>query len=121
MLILPIKRKWFDMIINHEKDCEYREIKPYWTKRFSKYFEIEEGELLKRVNNSIEHGETYWAGGKPNNIKLRNGYSNNSPYIVVRVTLLIGEGMVEYGAKINETYYCLKIFDILEVGNVKKC
>lgn len=29
MLILPIKRKWFDMILSGEKKEEYREIKPY--------------------------------------------------------------------------------------------
>ena len=35
MLTLPIKKKWFDMILFGEKKEEYREIKPYWTKRFS--------------------------------------------------------------------------------------
>ena len=35
MLTLPIKKKWFDMIKTGEKKEEYREIKPYWTKRLS--------------------------------------------------------------------------------------
>lgn len=30
MLILPIKRKWFDMILSGEKKEEYRDIKPYY-------------------------------------------------------------------------------------------
>ena len=30
---LPIKRKWFDMILSGEKKEEYREVKPYWWKR----------------------------------------------------------------------------------------
>lgn len=34
MLTLPIKKKWFDMILSGEKKEEYRKIKPYWTKRF---------------------------------------------------------------------------------------
>lgn len=34
MLVLPIKKKWFDMIASGEKKEEYREIKPYWTSRF---------------------------------------------------------------------------------------
>ena len=34
MLTLPIKKKWFDMICSGAKKEEYREIKPYWTKRF---------------------------------------------------------------------------------------
>ena len=29
MLTLPIKKKWFDMIVSGEKKEEYREIKPY--------------------------------------------------------------------------------------------
>lgn len=29
MLTLPIKKKWFDMIISGEKKEEYREITPY--------------------------------------------------------------------------------------------
>ena len=33
MLILPIKKKWYDMILSGEKKEEYREIKPYYTKR----------------------------------------------------------------------------------------
>ena len=33
MLILPIKKKWFDMIRSGEKKEEYREIKSYWTSR----------------------------------------------------------------------------------------
>lgn len=33
MLILPIKKKWFDMIVSGEKKEEYREIKPYYDSR----------------------------------------------------------------------------------------
>lgn len=33
-LHLSLKRKWFDMIARGEKNEEYREIKPYWLKRF---------------------------------------------------------------------------------------
>ena len=38
MLILPIKKEWFDMILSGEKKEEYREIKPYYERRFSNYF-----------------------------------------------------------------------------------
>lgn len=38
MLILPIKKKWFDMILRKEKLEEYREIKPYYHKRLGNYF-----------------------------------------------------------------------------------
>ena len=34
-LTLSLKRKWFDMIKSSEKKEEYREIKPYYTSRFT--------------------------------------------------------------------------------------
>lgn len=41
MLVLPIKKKWFDMIASGDKEEEYREIKPYWTSRFMKALGIQ--------------------------------------------------------------------------------
>ena len=32
-LVLPLKRQWFAKIWNGEKKVEYREVKPYWTRR----------------------------------------------------------------------------------------
>lgn len=37
-LDLVLKSKWYDMIASGEKQEEYREIKPYWTKRIMKCF-----------------------------------------------------------------------------------
>ena len=34
MLILSIKKQWFNMIKEGKKKEEYREIKPYYTTRF---------------------------------------------------------------------------------------
>lgn len=45
MLTLPIKKKWFDMILSGEKKEEYREIKPYWDTRFETWLEIPKGEM----------------------------------------------------------------------------
>lgn len=33
MLVLPMKKKWFDMILSGEKKQEFRESKPYWKTR----------------------------------------------------------------------------------------
>ena len=46
MLVLPIKKKWFEMIASGEKKEEYREIKPYWVTRFN-------NELDKMLNPII--------------------------------------------------------------------
>ena len=33
MLIFPLKKEWFEKIKNGTKTIEYREVKPYWSKR----------------------------------------------------------------------------------------
>ena len=33
MLIFPLKKEWYEKIKSGEKTIEYREVKPYWTKR----------------------------------------------------------------------------------------
>ena len=34
MLTFNLKKEWFEKIKSGEKTHEYREVKPYWTKRF---------------------------------------------------------------------------------------
>jgi hypothetical protein len=36
ILILSLYRGWFDLILSGDKIIEYREIKPFWEKRFAK-------------------------------------------------------------------------------------
>lgn len=36
MLIFPLKKQWYEKIKSGEKTIEYREVKPYWTKRLEK-------------------------------------------------------------------------------------
>lgn len=57
-LILPIKKKWFDMISSGEKKEEYREIKPYYQTRFDK---------------PLTH------------VKFTNGYGNSVPSVTVEL------------------------------------
>lgn len=106
MLILPIKKKWFDMIVSGEKKEEYREIKPYYDSRFMNAF----GFLL--AGGQMVYGEAApeeirkpW----PVPVVLRNGYSKDSPEIVCKCTLQFGEGKPEWGAEPGKMYYVLKI------------
>ena len=92
MLIIPIKKKWFDMIKSGEKKEEYREIKSYYNIRFKKIFGFDKKRICEVV--------------------FRNGYSNKSPKIRCYCTLRIGQGKQEWGAEPNKEYY---ILDILEV------
>ena len=72
MLVLPIKKKWFEMIVNGEKKEEYREIKPYYTTRFNKLFPY---------NIHTNKNEVWYLGDRtmPQELVFRNGYDYNSP------------------------------------------
>lgn len=94
MLTLPIKKKWFDMIVKGEKVEEYRAIKPYYRTRFQ--------------NIGLLDPEGF-ASGHYSIIGLRNGYSMKDPTLVVTVILDIGEGKEEWGAQKGDVYYILKI------------
>lgn len=99
MLILPIKKKWFDMILSGEKKEEYRELKPYYKTRFAKIFEM--------------HPYSYIPTGLDiHKIIFRNGYRSDSPSFIATVTLDIGTGKTEWGAEEEKDYYILKICDI---------
>lgn len=102
MLILPIKKKWFDMIASQEKTEEYREIKPYYRKRFETIGLLDVYGLP--VVNKV------W-------VILRNGYSTKSPQIEAEVTLDIKEGQPEWGSEPGVEYYVLKILRICCVPN----
>ena len=99
MLTLPIKKKWFDMILSGEKKEEYREIKPYYTTRFKNLWQ---GSLI--------------GGEAKRKIMFRNGYSENSPSFIAECTLSKGTGKPEWGAVPNERYYVLKILEIENNG-----
>ena len=59
ILHLTLIRKWFDKIACGEKTKEFREIKPYWTKRLK--------------------GKTY------DEVWFKNGYNKNVPFMRVEL------------------------------------
>lgn len=85
MLVLPIKKKWFDMIKSGEKKEEYREIKKYYFNRLPKYFGgyYDDGIWLMNANSEKE-------------IVFRNGYSKKSPSIRCLCSLRVGRGKEEW-------------------------
>lgn len=62
VLHLTLHRKWFEEILKGTKKIEYREIKPYWTKR-----------LFDDKGKPIKYDA----------IIFKNGYSKNCPIIKV--------------------------------------
>lgn len=113
MLTLPIKKKWFDMILSGEKKEEYREIKPYYDSRF-KNIELPKGITNCYINANLDTGKITEIRDYKT-IIFRNGYSNNSPSIKCRVKINKGYGNPNWGAEPNKEYYVLKILSVEEV------
>lgn len=107
MLTLPIKKKWFDMIKSGEKKEEYREIKPYWTKRFmNNLYDI-------RIVDNITGITIFEARGT---VIFKNGYQKNAHRIKCFVELEKNLGKEEWGAEPNKLYYVLKILSVEELN-----
>ena len=112
-MILPIKKKWYDMILSGEKKEEYREIKPYYTKRFQKIvapYLLDKNDFWNR--QWTDECRTGWYSGEPFDVTFRNGYSSDSPSFTASVCLFIGKGKPEWGAEFGKNYYILKILKI---------
>ena len=62
ILHLTLMKKWFDLIASGEKVIEFREIKPFWTKRL----------FYEGRNKMFDE------------IHFRNGYSKDSPFMRVK-------------------------------------
>lgn len=101
MITLPIKKKWFDMILSGEKKEEYREIKPYWTSRFDKIF-------------FFAPWDGYPTDDDEHEIMFRNGYGKNAPSFIARCTLDVSKGKEEWGAEPGKEYYVLRILEVRE-------
>lgn len=92
MLTLPIKKKWYDMILSGEKPEEYRADTPYYAARFAKY----EGRSVV--------------------IRLRNGYRADSRTMEVVVVPRRRTGAKpEWGGNPKERCWALAILDRKEV------
>lgn len=80
-LHLPLKKEWYDLIERGIKTEEYREIKPYWTKR-----------LMKRYCQ----------------VKFTYGYTNRTMTFEIE-SITIDKGKSEWGAETGKQYYVIKL------------
>ena len=122
MLILPIKKKWFDMILSGEKKEEYREIKEYYEIRFQNLFGAITIHPLYPPDNFLDRSEFELLQGEavPEEIRkdsvqeiiFRNGYSKDSKAIKASCRLRIGKGRPEWGAEPDKQYYILEILNV---------
>ena len=110
MLILPIKKQWYYMILSGEKKEEYREIKPYYSKRFANKGLITAHNFDGGDTKYEVFPERPWL--ETLEIMFRNGYSADSPSFVAVCTVNTGYGNPDWGAEPGKEYYVLKILDI---------
>ena len=108
VLILPIRKKWLDMILSGEKGEEYREIKPYWTVRIVRWlgFPVSETESILGLLRKQETLRTKM-------VIFQNGYGRKAPKVEIACTLSIGTGKVEWGAESGKEYYRFHVKSIL--------
>lgn len=114
MLILPIKKKWFQMILVGEKREEYREIKPYWTKRILKELGYPE-EHWKDIKECLIQMST----GRYFQIHFKNGYGNTVPEIIAECHLSIGKGKEEWGAEKDKEYFVFHIKKVIWSSSIE--
>lgn len=115
ILHLTLKKWPFDMIASGIKLEEYREIKPYWIKRFlhPKYNQYGSVELLK----ALCHKETYkdeW-----DIIRFRNGYHRECPIMDVEfIGIHYGMAKEEWiGYYTQNWFFCIELGKILSIKN----
>lgn len=97
VLHLNLIRKWFDMIKSGQKTEEYRELKPYWQKRF-------------KPHSHVHIGST-WYPCKIVKVVFSNGYAKDREQFEARITGMRfnSEGKEEWGAEKGKKYFVLEI------------
>lgn len=96
VLHLTLHRKWFDAIFSGTKKEEYRDIKPYWTKRF---FVLSKGIGLTPIHFDV--------------IRFKNGYAQTSPVMYVE-----WKGVKESAWNGNHVY-AIQLGAVIETRNYK--
>ncbi len=100
VMLLPIMKKWYDMILSGDKKEEYRDFKTYYHKRFQTAGMIADDAF------TLIPGEYL--------VCFRNGYSSSSPQFFAYCTLRVGTGKPEWGAEEGKNYYILQISKIVK-------
>lgn len=99
ILDLPLKAKWYDMIESGVKTEEYREVKPYWSKRllgfdaplFSHRYDYEQANVK---------GYTH--------VRFRYGYTKRTMLREIE-SIRFGYGNPEWGAPKDKQVFIIKL------------
>lgn len=99
MMTFTIKKKWFDLIKSGEKKEVYRDLNYYYHVRLVTLVGINDYEKL------VEKGERI----PFKDLKLRTGYKEDSPSIIVGGWISIGKGLHQWGAVPGKKYFRFEI------------
>lgn len=116
MLIFPLKKQWYEKIRSGEKTIEYREVKPYWSKRF--YTEIS-AEFEKRFGRKFcSYADFCFPVVKCGEdaklkCKLRLGYTNT--YMTANITKIEIVDGKDTDLHIDKPVYAIHLADVREV------
>lgn len=94
ILHLPLKAKWYKMIESGVKTEEYREIKPYWCKRFTG---MDKPLFSFRYNYQQSNVKGY------THVKFSYGYTKRIMTFEIQ-SITIGKGKTEWGAPAEEVF-----------------
>lgn len=123
-LLLPMKKKWYDLILSGEKKEEYRLATPYWKTRVDNIVKREEDENLSVHQTEDAGNEIKWNFNKPKALVLmfKNGYQKVAPWFTAAVDWYLvrknaqhpewGEG--EYDGKEHFVFHIGQILEIKE-------
>jgi len=98
ILDLPLKAKWYDMQESGEKTEEYREIKPFWSKR-----------LIGLDKPLFSHRNGYQTCNPKGytHVRFRYGYTNRT-FTHKIDSITIGRGKPEWGAPTDTDVFIIK-------------
>ena len=99
VLHLPLKKEWYIMIESGVKPEEYREIKPYWCKRFTGY------EFLLY---SFRNGHNKLNAKGYTHVRFSYGYTRRTMTFEID-SITIGKGKTEWGAPAHEKIFIIKL------------
>mgnify|MGYP001569519858 CR=1 FL=1 len=124
-LYLPIKKKWFDMILSGEKKEEYRELKKFYFDRLVNTWEYA-GQFKGKLKDltKFEYARSFDPKefSKYNLVCLRNGYGNSVPEIVVEcLGISIGTAKPEWSDNWQGELFVIKLGKVLEHYHNGKC
>ena len=105
MLTFNLKKEWYEKIASGEKRIEYREVKPYWTKRLNKEFaEIVNGRVVVPFGRQLT-AESVDCSENPQECVLRLGYTKK--HMTAKITKIEVVDGKDTDLKINRPVYAI--------------